>query len=90
MSTTKWGHVIPDVSLPTEIWVVIRFSGNKDIIGSQMLDRAFFSKDAAEARAARMQKRHHWIWRAVRADAHIEEMKKQIRRELEERGIPTR
>lgn len=81
------GDSFRDFIMPTRIWVVVKFWGNKDIFGGQVLDQAFFTREAAEKRAARMQTRHNWIWKAVPADADINGVAARARRELQERGL---
>jgi hypothetical protein len=74
---------------PNEIYAVIKFYGVTDILAAQKLDSIWFVKQAAEKRAARMEKRHNWIWRAIPVYADIDGTIKLIRAELNARGIDT-
>lgn len=74
----------------SQAWVVVKFFGNTDILDCQKLDQVFFTQDAAERRAERMQRRHNWIWRAVPCEIDIAKVKADIKEELAARGISTR
>ena len=73
-----------------DAYIVVWFWGQKDIIGSVTIDRVYFTRDAADKRCERMQKRHNWIWRVIPATLDIGTVREQIRADLTARGINTR